>query len=240
MSFCVYGINASREAIRSGSAKKVLCSRQAGHSEVVAEAQKLGLPIETVSEAELQRLSKGGKTQGILVETNPIETHALRDLIAEAKAKPGNRYPLFLMLDGIQDPHNLGAVLRCCDAFSVDGVILKSKGEVPLNETVARVSTGAIHYVKVAVVDSLNQAISELKDAGYLVLGAEGSATKHLPDFDLKRPVCLLIGSEGFGIAKKVYESCDDGIRIEMTGHVNSLNASVSAGIVLALTRSLQ
>jgi 23S rRNA (guanosine2251-2'-O)-methyltransferase len=224
-------INSIRESLRVGNVSQLYYLASKEGSFLVVEAKKAGIPVKLASAQELDTLSRANKHQGIVALSAEKEPCSVHDIIAKAPGKP---LPLVLILDGIQDPHNLGAVLRVCDAFGVDGLIVKSKGEVPLNATVARVSTGAIEYVDVAVVPNLNQAISELRDAGYGVVAAEGSAEKNVESVDYRRPMALVIGSEGFGISHAVLSKCDEIVKIPMHGHVNSLNASVSAGIVIS------
>ena len=224
-------INSIRESLRVGNVSQLYYLASKEGSFLVVEAKKAGIPVKLASAQELDTLSRANKHQGIVALSAEKEPCSVHDIIAKAQGKP---LPLVLILDGIQDPHNLGAVLRVCDAFGVDGLIVKSKGEVPLNATVARVSTGAIEYVDVAVVPNLNQAISELRDAGYGVVAAEGSAEKNVESVDYHRPMALVIGSEGFGISHAVLSKCDEIVKIPMHGHVNSLNASVSAGIIIS------
>lgn len=224
-------INSIRESLRVGNVSQLYYLASKEGSFLVVEAKKAGIPVKLASAQELDTLSRANKHQGIVALSAEKEPCSVHDIIAKAQGKP---LPLVLILDGIQDPHNLGAVLRVCDAFGVDGLIVKSKGEVPLNATVARVSTGAIEYVDVAVVPNLNQAISELRDAGYGIVAAEGSAEKNVESVDYRRPMALVIGSEGFGISHAVLSKCDEIVKIPMHGHVNSLNASVSAGIIIS------
>ena len=138
------------------------------------------------------------------------------------------------MLDGINDPHNLGAILRSADAFGADGVIVKKHGQAPLNATVAKVSTGAIDFVPVCQVTNLTQTINELKKNGYWVVSSDGSAKMDLNDIDYKFPTVLVVGSEGEGISRLILENSDYITKINMVGHVNSLNASVACAIYLS------
>jgi 23S rRNA (guanosine2251-2'-O)-methyltransferase len=135
----------------------------------------------------------------------------------------------------------LGAILRSADAFGADGVVLKSHDGVQLNATVAKVSTGAIDYVKVAVVTNLSQAIETMKEQGYWIVASDGSATQSYSAVDYASPIALIIGSEGFGISPLLLKRSDFIVKIPMFGHVNSLNASVATGILLAeISRSRQ
>ena len=138
-----------------------------------------------------------------------------------------------LLLDGIVDPHNLGAILRSADAFGVDLVILPKNRSCPITETVAHVSTGAIEHVKIMYVNSLSNIINKLKDKGFWICGTDAKGTTLASDIDKSLKLGIIIGSEGFGMSKTLVNASDYLITIPMVGHVNSLNASVSCGIVL-------
>ena len=138
-----------------------------------------------------------------------------------------------VILDGIMDPHNLGAIIRSVDAFGFDGIILPKNRSCPITETVAHVSTGAIEYVKIAYVNSLSSFVEKLKKSGYWICGTDASGTTLMNQIDRNLNLAIIIGSEGFGMSKTLVKACDYLITIPMSGHVNSLNASVSAGIVL-------
>lgn len=199
------------------------------------EIAKKGLKPKFVDLDTLNKMSHGGNHQGIIVEAVPREYSSVEEILKSAK---GKKQPLILILDEIEDPQNFGAILRSADAFSVDGVIVKSKNQVPLNWTVAKVSTGAIEYVKVAQVSNLNNVIQVLKDNGFWIYAADGSATKSYENLDYSGSVALIVGSEGRGISQLVMKNSDFIIKIPMTGHVNSLNVSVSTGILLSRIRN--
>ncbi len=146
-----------------------------------------------------------------------------------------NKREVFLILDGIEDPHNFGAMLRSADAFGVKGVIIPKNRSVSITEVVAHVSTGAIEHVKVIMVNNLNQAIAKLKDNGFWIVGTDASGDVTAKDIPKDLNLGVIIGSEGFGMSRLVKKHCDYMMNIPMVGHVNSLNASVSCGIVLAL-----
>ena len=135
-----------------------------------------------------------------------------------------------VILDGIMDPHNLGAIIRSVDAFGFDGIILPKNRSCPITETVAHVSTGAIEYVKIAYVNSLSSFVEKLKKSGYWICGTDASGTTLMNQIDRNLNLAIIIGSEGFGMSKTLVKACDYLITIPMSGHVNSLNASVSAG----------
>ena len=155
--------------------------------------------------------------------------------LEESLAKKTSNRNVYLILDGIEDPHNFGAILRSADAFGVKGVIIPKNRSVSITETVARVSTGAIEYVDIIIVNNLNQAIGKLKDSGYWIVGTDASGDKKASELPKDLDLAVIIGSEGFGMSRLVKKQCDFMMQIPMVGHVNSLNASVSCGIVLAL-----
>ena len=134
----------------------------------------------------------------------------------------------------MSDPHNLGAIIRSCDAFSIDGIILPKNRSVGITETVAHVSTGAIEYVPIIMVNNLTTAILKLMESGDWIVGTDAQASSTAADIDKSLDLVVVIGSEGFGISRLVSRECDFMIKIPMTGHVNSLNASVSAGIIIS------
>lgn len=152
-----------------------------------------------------------------------------------ALLQKSDKREIFLVLDGIEDPHNFGAILRSADAFGVKGVIIPKNRSVSVTEVVAHVSTGAIEYVPIIMVNNLTQAIVKLKENGYWIVGTDASGDVKTKDLDKNLNLAVIIGSEGFGMSKLVKKQCDYMLQIPMVGHVNSLNASVSCGIVLAL-----
>jgi 23S rRNA (guanosine2251-2'-O)-methyltransferase len=232
MSVFIYGRNAVKSSLSSGRVKTLYISDRLKNDSFTKSIYEFKpKDVRFVSEATLAKLASSPSNQGIVAEVEDYKTYSLNELIEGAKRKP---YPLLVMLDGIEDPHNLGAILRSADAFGVDGVIMKSRGEVSLNGTVAKVSTGAIDYVKVSVVSNLNQSINTLKKAGYWIVASDGSATTLYDSVDYKCPIVLIVGSEGFGVSRLVLENSDFVTKIPMCGHVNSLNASVATSIYLS------
>lgn len=140
---------------------------------------------------------------------------------------------LILMLDGVEDPHNFGAILRSCDAIGVDAVIVGKHGSAPLSETVVKVSTGAIEYVPVIEVTNLNNTLNDLKNRGFWVVGAEAENAMDYRELKYDMKTVLVVGSEGFGISKLVLKNCDYKVKLPMVGHVNSLNVSVATAVLL-------
>lgn len=174
--------------------------------------------------------SFSGNHQGIAAMIDDYKTYTIDEVLA---AIPQGKLPLLVMLDGIEDPHNLGAILRTCDCIGADGVIIGKHRNVGLNATVAKVSTGAIDTVKVAQVTNLSKTLQYLKEKGYWVAGADIENAISYRDGNYDVPLVLVIGSEGFGISSLVKKNCDYLIKLPMVGSVTSLNASVACGILL-------
>lgn len=232
MNIQVYGKNAVRATLEANNAKTLFTLKRLEKDELVAIARKKGIPVKFVSDNDLTSMAKSSSHQGFVVISEAIRSYSLEEILESIPKEKTN--PLIVILDGIEDPHNLGAIIRTCDAFSVDGIIMKKHGEVPLNGTVAKVSTGAINYIKVASVPNLSQAIEKLKQNGYWIVSSDGSATESYLDVDYNSPIALVVGSEGFGISKLVLKNSDFIVKIPMNGHVNSLNASVAAAILIS------
>lgn len=173
----------------------------------------------------------GDKTGGIVAEINEYEYATLEEVLNKTSKKPEGG--VLMLLDGLEDPHNLGAILRSADATGADAIIIPKNRSVSLNQTVAKVSTGAIEYVDVVQVTNLTQTIQELKKQGYWVIGLELDGSVYYDEQDYKGNVAIVVGSEGKGISRLVKENCDVLVKIPMYGKVNSLNASVSAGLIL-------
>ena len=168
-----------------------------------------------------------GLHQGYGANIENFKNYALEDIINPEKKQ------LFLILDKLNDPNNLGAIIRSCDAFGVDGIIIPNKNSIGITETVVKVSTGAIFYVPIVTVSNINQTIEKLKKNNFWVIGTDAGATQSISEIKNDRNLALVIGSEGYGISNLVAKNCDYLVKIPMTGHVNSLNASVSAGIMI-------
>ncbi len=232
MNIQVYGKNAVRATLEANNAKALFTLKRLEKDELVAIARKKGIPVKFVSDNDLTSMAKSSSHQGFVAISEAIRSYSLEEILESIPKEKTN--PLIVILDGIEDPHNLGAIIRTCDAFSVDGIIMKKHGEVPLNGTVAKVSTGAINYIKVASVPNLSQAIEKLKQNGYWIVSSDGSATESYLDVDYNSPIALVVGSEGFGISKLVLKNSDFIVKIPMNGHVNSLNASVAAAILIS------
>ena len=226
----VYGKNPVIEAIRAKKALKVFVVANFNDQKVLNLIRDNKLNMASISPNEMDKMCNGVH-QGIAAELKPYQTVSLEEIIIKAKKKEKK---IIVMLDGIEDPHNLGAIMRSADVFEASGIILPKHNSVTLNATVAKTSAGAINYVPVAVVNNLNQAIKELKEEGFWIVSTDGSATISYSSIKYDFPVVVVIGSEGKGVSSLVLKNSDYIVKIPQFGHVNSLNASVAAGILLA------
>ena len=227
----IYGRNTVSSALKESKVKKLFLQSNFSDSKLLSLVKSTNIKVEYKSSNELTKLTNGGNHQGIIAEIADYSYIGLNELIKKSKKK---EYPLIVMLDGISDPHNLGAILRSADAFGADGIIVKKHGQAPLNATVAKVSTGAIDFVPVCQVTNLTQAIKELKDEGFWIVSSDGKANLDLNQLDYKFPTVLIVGSEGEGVSRLVLQNSDYITKINMVGHVNSLNASVACAIYLS------
>ena len=226
----IYGKNPVIEAIRSEKVIKVFVVNNFNDQKINSLIKENHLAVAYISPNEMDKMCDGVH-QGIAAELKAYQTVALEEIIIKAKKKEKK---IIVMLDNISDPHNLGAILRSADVFEASGVILPKHNSVTLNATVAKTSAGAINYVPVAVVNNLNQAIKILKEEGYWIVATDGSAEISYSSLKYDYPVVVVIGSEGKGVSPLVLKNSDYIVKIPQFGHVNSLNASVAAGILLA------
>jgi len=226
----IYGKNAIKHRIENEADIEEIMLQEGFKDEHLMELIKDKYPTRYVRSSYLDKLSNKGVHQGIIAKIKTYKTADIEALLDNIKVIEN---PLLVMLDGIQDPHNLGAILRTCDAIGVNGVIVPKHRSAPLNSTVAKVSTGAIEFVLVSEVTNLTSTLKKLKEKGFWVVGAEADNSQDYRDLDYKMPMVLVIGSEGKGISRLVLEQCDYKIHLPMVGHVNSLNASVATAILL-------
>ena len=186
--------------------------------------------VKTLPKKKLDQILKTEYHQGIAACIDEYKTYTVDEILNDI---PQGKLPLLLMLDGLEDPQNLGAILRTCDCIGVDGVIIGKHRSVQLNATVAKTSTGAIDTVKVSVVTNLARTVQDLKEKGFWVVGADMHKAVDYRDIQCDVPLLLVIGSEGFGISSLVKKHCDYMAKLPMVGSVTSLNASVACGIML-------
>lgn len=227
----IYGINPVGEALRAGRVRELRVSdRVSGRaSELVAEAQRAGVAVRRVQMADLERAARGGVHQGIVADVEDVQDYSVADLVRSAGDEPA----LLIVLDGIEDPHNLGAILRTVDAAGAHGVIRQSRRAAPLGGAAAKAAAGAVSHVKIAEVVNIARAIEELKELGVWTVGLAGDSAKRYDHLDLTVPTAIVLGAEGTGLRRLVRERCDWQASIPMRGHVQSLNVSVAAGIAL-------
>lgn len=197
--------------------------------ETVSLAKSQNIRIKYVSKAELDRLVSGNH-QGYVAEVREYKTYSIEEI---TESIPEGKLPLIVALDSLQDPHNLGAILRTMSCVGGDGVIIEKNRSVSLNGTVAKVSVGAIDKVKVAQVTNLAQTLRKLKEMGYWVIGTDVNQAQDYRRVRYDMPVVLVIGAEGTGMRRLIGETCDLKIKLPMEGDIGSLNASVACGILL-------
>ena len=198
---------------------------------IIEAAQKAAVLTEYVQPEKLDRLAPGMRHQGIVALASPIAFSSLEDVLKRAAAR--NETPFLLLLDELQDPQNVGALIRSADAAGVHGVILPKRRSCPLNMVVAKISAGAVNYVPVVQIGNIVQTLRSLKEQGFWVAGADMDGESLYFDADLDRPLVLVIGAEGKGLGRLVKENCDMLVRIPMQGGVNSLNASAAGAILM-------
>lgn len=203
--------------------------RHGSINEIIAKAKDNRIVLVEVDKSKLDQMAENH--QGVVAVVPPFNYCEVEDILEIAKNK--NEDPFILILDGIEDPHNLGSIIRTAETAGVHGIIIPKRRNVAVNSTVVKVSTGATTYVKIARVNNINDTIRKLKDAGLWIIGTDGDADTLYYNQDLKGPLGIIIGSEGFGMSKLVKENSDILIKIPMKGNITSLNASVSAGIVI-------
>ncbi|MCD6482239.1 MAG: 23S rRNA (guanosine(2251)-2'-O)-methyltransferase RlmB [Candidatus Izimaplasma sp.] len=227
MSIIITGKNTIFEALKVNHKIYELYIQKGTNNDILSLAIKKNLKIKELDKFNLNKiLPSNNQGVGALIEDYKYKT--LDQVINKEK---NNK--VFVMLDSLEDPHNLGAILRSVDAFNIDAVIIGKNRSVKLNSTVAKVSTGAIEYVDVVEVTNLTQTIKTLKKNGFWVVGTDAETEKTIHDIDVDTNLCVVIGNEGKGISRLVKENCDYIVKIPMSGHVNSLNASVSTALIL-------
>lgn len=228
------GRNPVFEALRAGHPiTRLLVAKGARSGALVAllaAAREKGIPVQQVDRERLEWLAGPGH-QGVVAYAAAKEYAELDDLLVRARERGED--PLVVLVDSLEDPHNLGSILRTADAVGAHGVVIPKHRNVGLTTTVAKTSAGAIEHVPVARVSNLVQALAELKAAGLWVVGADQSAELEFTKARLRGPLAMVIGGEGAGLSRLVRERCDFLVRLPMRGRVNSLNAGVAAAVLL-------
>lgn len=232
----IAGKHSVTEALRSGrSINKIWIYENAQKHltlPIVAEAKKRGVVIQHVDKRKLDQLVPDVQHQGVVAQVAPYTYAEVDELIAIAEQK--GEHPFLILLDEIEDPHNLGSILRTADCTGAHGVIIPKRRSAQVTATVSKTSAGAVEYVPVAQVTNLGQTIDQLKEKGVWVVGTDVDATQGIYDTEVfNGPVALVIGNEGKGMGRLIREKCDVLIKLPMEGKINSLNASVAAGVVM-------
>lgn len=227
----VYGKNVIREAIlNKRKIHQVFVDEKNKDRSFIKFLEENNLTFEFKNRGELNNLTNNGIHQGFVAKISQYQYATLTNVI-----KKGTRQR-FLILDEIEDPHNLGAIIRTAEATKLDGIIISKKHQVPLNATVAKVSSGAIEHVNVILVPNINQAIKTLKENNIWIIGTDGSAEVSYENIDKDLSIAIVLGNEGEGIRHLVKQNCDILVKIPMYGKVNSLNVSVAAALMMYAT----
>lgn len=229
------GRNAVTEALKSGRGINKLWiasgDREGSVSEIAALAKERGIVMQYVERAKIESFAGGHRHQGVLAYVAPVPYAELDDILKAAEAK--GEAPFLVLLDELEDPHNLGALLRTADATGVHGILIPKRRSVSLNATVAKTSAGAVEYVPVARIGNIAQTLKTLKEKGFWVAGADMDGEKAYYEADLTGPLVLVVGSEGRGMSRLTKEACDFIVSMPMVGRINSLNASVAGSILM-------
>ena len=231
----VEGRNAVTELLKSDKdINKIFVQRGEKHgsiNQIISLAKSKKIVIVEVDKSKLDVMSQTKNHQGIIAVVPPFEYSDIDEILEYAKSR--NEDPFVVILDGIEDVHNLGSIIRTAETAGVHGIIIPKRRGALVNSTVSKTSAGAVQYMKIARVNNLNDAIKELKDKGLWIYGTDMDAKNYYYEEKLLGPIALVVGSEGFGISNLVKKNCDVLIKIPMKGKITSLNASVSAGIVM-------
>ncbi len=235
----IAGRNAVRELLKSGRPidKIIISGKEGSIIPLIAQAKERGIPVVTADREKLDYLANGAVHQGILAYAAQKDYSTVEDILAIAEER-GER-PLIVIADGVEDPHNLGALIRCAECAGAHGVIIPKRHSSGLTPVVAKASAGAIWHMAVARVANIAQTVEKLKESGIWTFAAEaGGAAYYDTDFDL--PAAIVFGSEGAGVGRLVRETCDFIVSIPMYGHVNSLNVSTAASVILCHAARMQ
>ena len=232
----IEGRNPVLEALKADRPiNKLLLSKGIGRHSVIGQilhhARQNGVLVEYVDSRLIQKLSSTGHSQGVLAMVATKEYVDLNYLLEASQQR--DDLPLYIILDGIEDPHNLGAILRTADAVGAHGVIIPKRRAVGLTAAVSRTSAGAVEYIPVARVSNIPQSIKHLRQEGIWTVGVDMAGEKDYTQADYHQSVALVIGAEGKGLSRLVEERCDQIVSIPMKGHIDSLNASVAAALVM-------
>ena len=223
MSDYLYGKNSFTEALRSNRIIKAYVVKD---SPFISELNRKKVDYEVTDRRVLDKMSHSGNHQGCLAEIKSFKFSTVENMLKKENG-------LIVVLDGLKDPHNLGAIIRTCECAGVDGLIYKKNNAVRVNDTVSKVSSGALEYVKISELTNITATLKYLKEQNYWIVGSDARGDVMYNNIDYNRNVVLVIGSEGEGVSRLVLKECDYVASLPMFGQVNSLNASVAAGILI-------
>ena len=226
----IYGIHTVAEALKARRVSRLVHERGAGPrvDAIIARAQELRIPIETVDRRVLEKMTRGGVHQGVAADLQPMPAYTVDELVQDATGPV-----LLVVLDGIEDPQNVGAILRSADAAGVTGVVRQARHSAPLDGATAKASAGAVNHVRIATVVNISRTLEELKQMGVWSVGFDAAGQERYDEVDYTLPTALVLGAEGSGLRRLVRETCDRVVSIPMAGAVESLNVSVTAGVGL-------
>ena len=231
----VEGRNAVLELLESGrDINKILVANGEKHGsihKILAIAKERKIIVTEIEKNKLNQIAQTPNNQGVIAIVPPYDYCEVEDILDEAKRK--NEKPFILILDGIEDPHNLGSIIRTAETAGVHGIIIPKRRAASVNSTVSKVSAGAVEYMKIARVNNINETIRYLKEQDVWICGTDMDTDTIYTKQDYKMPIAIVIGSEGFGMSRLVKENCDFLVKIPMKGKITSLNASVSAGNIM-------
>jgi len=224
----IYGKNTIKEAIYANrKIFEVILDEKFNDYKYLNFLKENNIAVKYSNKGELNNLTNNGIHQGIVAEVKPYEYKELHEVLNKDQKQR------FLILDGIEDPHNFGAIIRTAEATKLDGIIVTRKNQVPLTAVVAKVSSGAIEHVNIILVTNINQTIKVLKENNVWVVGTDGSADRDYLELPKDESLAIIVGNEGSGIRPLVKQNCDILVKIPMLGKVNSLNVSVAAALML-------
>lgn len=231
----VEGRNSVLELLESGKdINKIFVTKGERHgsiNKIIAKAKERKVIVVEKDKRQMNEIAQTENYQGVIAIVPPFEYCEIEDILEEAKER--KEEPFVLILDGIEDPHNLGSIIRTAETAGVHGVIIPKRRAAAVNSTVNKVSAGAVEHMKIARVTNITDAINQLKEEGLWICGTDINTETNYYQQDLKGPIGVVIGNEGNGISEKVKKNCDFLVKIPMKGKVTSLNASVSAGIII-------
>lgn len=200
-------------------------------NKIIAMASERKILINTISKEKMKQMAQTENYQGVIAIVPPFDYVDIEDILSEAKARQED--PFIVLLDGIEDPHNLGSIIRTAETAGVHGIVIPKRRAASVNATVNKVSAGAVEHLKIARVNNMVETMKYLKEQGLWICGTDMDTKTYYYNQDLTGPLAIVIGSEGFGMSRLVKENCDFLVKIPMRGKITSLNASVSAGIVM-------